>query len=137
MTTGRALLVWLLMIPLAFANGTLRQFGYGPRLGEPAAHQLSCVTAVFAFGILVVVTSRRWPFTNYSQALSVGGLWAVLTVAFETALGRMRGMPWRDVLADYALWDGHLWGIVVLFLAMAPSLILAFERSRTRHVMQQ
>jgi hypothetical protein len=134
MTLGRALLVWLLMIPLAFANGTLRQFGYAPQLGEPAAHQLSCVTAVLAFGILIVVASRRWPFTSYRQALAIGSLWAVFTVAFETTLGRMRGMAWRDVLADYALWDGHLWGIVVVFLSVAPVLIVSAQRTKRRQV---
>jgi hypothetical protein len=134
MTIGRALLVWLMMIPVAFANGTLRQFGYGPRLGEPAAHQLSCVTAVVAFGVLIVAASRRWGFTGYGHALWVGTMWAALTVAFETGLGRMRGMPWRDVLADYALWDGHLWGIVVAFILLAPALVVSFARARTPHL---
>lgn len=130
MTIGRAFVVWLMMIPIAFGNGTLRQFGYGPWLGELAAHQLSCVTAVVAFGVLIVAASRRWAFAGYGHALWVGGLWAVLTVAFETGLGRMRGMAWREVLADYALWDGHLWGVVVAFILLAPVLVVSFERAR-------
>jgi len=59
MTFGRALTIWLLMIPIAFANRILRQMVYGPRVGETAARQISCFTAIAAFGILIYVLCFR------------------------------------------------------------------------------
>jgi hypothetical protein len=117
------------MIPIAFLNGTLRQFVYGPRVGEPAAHQISCITAIIAFGLLIFAMTRRWHFDSFRQAWRVGALWAAATVAFETTLGRLGGLSWSDLFLDYDLWNGHLWALVVSFIAIAPALIVLWDRA--------
>lgn len=128
MSTERALITWLLMIPVAFVNGTLRQFGYAPYLGDAAANQISCFTAMFAFALLVYAVTRKWPFTSHGQARAVGLSWAAATVIFEASLGLSRGMPWRDVFAQYAIWNGQLWALVVVLVAMLPSLSMLWDR---------
>jgi hypothetical protein len=130
MTLRHALITWLLMVPIAFANGTLRQFAFAPRIGEPAAHQVSCFTAMAAFGLLIYAVTRRWHLASYGQAWTIGLLWAGATLTFETVLGLSRGVPWRDIFVDYALWKGHLWALVVAFLAIAPALSVAWDRAQ-------
>jgi hypothetical protein len=127
MNIKRALIVWFTMIPVAVANGALRQFVYGPLIGEPMVHQISCFTAIAAFGALIWIANRRWAFSSSSQAFDIGLLWAALTVAFEAGLGLTSGMHWRDIVADYALWNGHLWGLVVAFLVVAPVALVALR----------
>ena len=135
MTFGRALTIWLLMIPIAFANGILRQMVYGPRVGETAARQISCFTAIAAFGILIYVLAHRWRFASVGQAWRIGFLWAGLTAAFEAGLGRLRGMTWGAIFSDYAVWEGRLWGFVVAFILLAPVFIAARERSKARRTL--
>ena len=128
MTAKRALLTWLLMIPVAFANGTVRELAYGPHVSESAAHRISCVTAVGAFAMLVLAVTRRWHFRTYKQACTVGLLWAGATIAFETALGLSRSLSWADMIHQYALWEGQLWALVVFFIGIAPSLSIFWDR---------
>ncbi len=130
MTMSQALSIWLLMIPIAVANGTLRQFGYGPFMAARQAHQLSCLTAIIAFGAFFWIISRRWPFGSEAQALRVGVLWGALTVTFETVLGLQRGLSGEQIFADYAIWKGHLWASVVVFIVIAPWLIVQLEKGR-------
>jgi hypothetical protein len=79
---------------------------------------------------LIWVAASRWPFSSSRQAFHIGLFWAALTVAFETALGLTSGMEWRDIFADYALWNGHLWALVIVFLVAAPVSLVARRQQR-------
>jgi hypothetical protein len=50
-------------------------------------------------------------------------------VAFEVALVRGGGRPWDDVIAQYALWKGSLWPLLVLWVLAAPAALSALQRS--------
>ncbi|TCO83663.1 hypothetical protein EV699_10147 [Plasticicumulans lactativorans] len=118
---GRYLLAWLAMIPLAIANGALRELGYARRMGERRAHQCSTLTAIVVFGAYIALVVRTWPPASAAQALAVGLLWLVLTVAFEFGFGHWgRGLPWRALLRDYDLRAGRLWPLFLAWLALAP-----------------
>jgi hypothetical protein len=41
------------MIVIAIANGVLREYGYGKRMRERAAHQLSTLIGIVLFGIYI------------------------------------------------------------------------------------
>jgi hypothetical protein len=132
MTLTRAFITWLLMIPVAFGNGVLRQFGYGPYVAEAVARQISCITAIILFGALIVAVSRRWKFESLAQAWRVGILWACLTAVFETSMGRLRHMSWGEIFQDYEIWNGRWWGLVIAFLASIPAIIFAMDTKRIR-----
>jgi hypothetical protein len=132
MTLRHALMTWLLMIPLAFANGLIRQFVFVRHMSEAAARQLSCVTAVALFSVLIVVVSRRWHFRSAKHAIGVGLLWAICTALFEVGLGRLRSMAWSDIFRDYAIWEGRWWGLVLVSLIAMPSIVATFDSSRSK-----
>ena len=48
--TGRYLMAWLPMIPIAIVNGAVRQGWYGRHMTELAAHQVSTASAVVRLG---------------------------------------------------------------------------------------
>lgn len=124
-------LAWFPMVLIAIANGSLRQFGYGPHLGELAAHQISCFTAVLFFSIYTWILSRRWPLSGAGQALAVGGIWLVLTVAFEFLFGfYAAGHSLERLLADYNVWAGRLWVFVLASVAFLPYAVYRLRSSR-------
>lgn len=131
-TWTRALLAWLVLLAVGFANGTLRQLGYGRLLPDAAARQLSTAAAIVLLGAAVWLLTRAWPLRSAGQAWRVGAVWVVLTFLFETGLGVAEGQPWSEILGAYALWRGQLWALVPAFLLVAPRLALAGHSAASR-----
>ncbi len=120
MSITRLLLTWLLLAVLMPINGALREFGLRRIMADAAAETLSVVT-----GIALILAVTRWLFripvatgaatlAGYSIAL-VG-----LTIAYEFAIGRAGGKSWSELLGSYAIWDGQLWPLVLVALALSP-----------------
>jgi len=126
----RSLLVWLLFIPLAIANGALRDLLLTPALGETLGRAISSVTlSVLILGLTLLVV-RRLGVDTVPWLLIVGGFWAVLTVLFEfTFFVLVMGHPLNELLQDYDLFRGRLWLLVLATTFLAP---LAASRLRRR-----
>ncbi len=129
MTPVRALLSWFVLLAVAFMNGALRQFAYPSSLGDFAARQVAAGVGAVALGATIWILLRRWPIARPRMAWATGALWAALTVAFEVAMVRGSGRPWDDVLAQYALWEGSLWPLLVVWILVAPRWLTALQRS--------
>lgn len=111
------------MVAIAVANGALREAGLKRRLSEPRARQVSTLLLLFFFAIYLAAIFRLWPLASAQQAVAVGALWLVLTLAFEFALGRfVSQLAWRRMLAEYNLFAGRLWILVPIWIAVAPYL---------------
>ncbi|MCL6545144.1 MAG: hypothetical protein K6T61_07935, partial [Bryobacteraceae bacterium] len=55
------------------------------------------------------------------RRLGLGAGWCAATVAFEFGFGHyIIGHPWSALLADYNLFRGRLWVLVLLTLLLAP-----------------
>src|SRR5574341_48386 len=130
MTPLRAILSWLVLLVVAFANGALRQLAYPSTLGDFAARQVSTGGGAVALGAAIWLLLRRWPLRRARSAWAVGLLWAALTVAFEVAMVRGEGRAWERILAQYALWKGSVWPLLLLWVLVAPPALSALQRSR-------
>jgi len=119
------MVAWLGGPVIGVANGALRDLTYQRRLGEQTGHQVSTVTAIAVFAAYFDALERRWPLPSRGAAARVGAFWLVLTVAFEFGLGRARGLSWREAGADYDLTKGRTWPLVLLWIAVGPSVIRA------------
>jgi len=109
------------MIPIAILNGVVREKGYGPRLRERTAHQLSSVIAVLLFGLYTWPITARWPPEDSGQALAIGGMWLAMTIAFEFGFGHyMAGHSWRKLFSDYNLLRGRVWSLVLAGIFFLP-----------------
>ncbi len=124
----RALFLWLLFILVESLQGALRHWLLGPEM--EIAMRLASVTAGVA--VIFAVTWFGWSWLrprSYGAALATGALWAVLTLAFETGLGRLQGVSWDRLAADYDPRRGGFMAIGLLAMALTP---WAVGRLKTR-----
>ena len=126
----RALLVWLGLFVLAFANGFFREIALVRLMSSAAAEALSArllaFMILFAAWLLVRWSPRRYSFKAW---LGIGLLWVGLTAVLEFGVFYfLLRTPWQDLLADYDPRYGYF-GLVQLTALLAPALCAAWQRS--------
>ena len=117
----RALAIWLLLLILAVLNGAIREGLITPRLGEQGGHIVS--TAILCTAIILVAWfSISWLGPkNGREALVIGIVWVALTIAFEFLAGHYAfGNSWERLIADYNVFRGRIWILVLLANFFAP-----------------
>ena len=115
---------WLGMMALAAVNGLARDKLYGPRVGELAAHQFSTGILLILFGLYFYALERLWPLYSRGTAWAIGVVWLIMTLLFETALGRFVARePWKRVFADYNVLAGRLWILVPVWVLCGPYVV--------------
>ncbi len=129
----RALLTWVLIIPVAILNGAIRNLIYQPHVGPLLAHQISSFT-----GSAAIITLTYFMLKDYvvnvsvGQLLLIGLLWVGLTIIFEFGFGHfVMKQPWEKLLADYNIFKGRLWVMVLLVTFLAPVLVKKIQEFLT------
>jgi hypothetical protein len=93
---GRAIAVWLLVMAVEFAHGTLRWIFLRPRVGDFRSGQIGVFTGSVLFLLIVYFCEPWMTLRSFADCLRVGLLWVVLTLAFEWNFGRyVMGRSWR------------------------------------------
>ena len=119
----KAFAVWLGILVLAIANGTLREVVLIPALGKPTGLILS---GVLLSGLILTVAYFAIPWFGRAPVASyaaIGFGWLCLTLAFEFTFGHLiQGKPWPQLLEAYTFKDGNIWSVVLLTTALAPYL---------------
>ena len=120
----RSLIVWCAFVLLAIVNGGLRETLLSPQLGEHAGHVISTImlcASIFGFTWLAIGWIRP---ANSREALLIGAAWVSMTLAFEFLAGHyLLRSPWGKLLADYNLFRGRIWVLVLVSTALAPLLM--------------
>ncbi len=121
---ARAGAVWFGIMLLAILNGAARDTVLVPRFGDPAARALSCVTLASLI-LLVTWMSLQWIHpASTADAWAVGAMWLAMTLAFEFVAGHyLFHTPWATLLADYNIFTGRLWILVLAATLAAPALV--------------
>jgi hypothetical protein len=115
-----AVLTWLVLAVVMFANGAARAVLLQPRLGEQLARQVATGAGVLiVFGFAYAFVRRVGPVPP-TALLMVGGLWLVFTLAFEFGMGLVAGASWEAMLADYDVLAGRLWPLIPASALLAP-----------------
>jgi len=119
----RSIVVWCVFVVLAVMNGGLRNTVLTPRLGEFGGHVTSTITLCIALLIVTKLTIGWMRPANSSDAPLIGVGWVLMTVAIELIAGRyVFGSAWTTLLADYNLFAGRVWLLVLVTSALAPLL---------------
>ena len=118
----RAIAIWAMLLAAAVANGVARDILITPKVGDRVGHVVSTLVlcgVIFA----IAYASIRWVAPGGTrQALLVGLLWLVMTVAFEFIAGHyLFGNPWEKLLADYNVIRGRVWLLVLVSNVVAPT----------------
>jgi hypothetical protein len=117
-------LAWFGLLVIAFANGAFREFGLARWLSRSVAGHFSTILLIAAFAIFMFFVMRRWPAGSARDAIVIGVIWMLMTVVFESLLGRYgSGQSWREVFSAYDLSSGNLWALVPLWVGVAPYLV--------------
>jgi uncharacterized membrane protein len=119
------------MLVIAVANGALRQLTFARVMSEPHAHQLSTLIGSACIGAFIWFVIRTWPPSSSRQALFIGFLWGLLTVAFESFMGLvLQHRSLLQVLNEYNLLAGRVWVLFLIWLVVAPWLFFRLRHAR-------
>ena len=119
----RALIVWLALLGLAILNGGAREAFIIPRTGDLRGHLLSTITLCLAILALSWFSINWIHPASVRDAWTIGAVWVALTLAFEFLAGHyLFGNPWSRLLADYDIFRGRIWVLVLATTALAPAL---------------
>lgn len=121
-------LAWLTIIPLAVANGALRQFVLAPRFGIRTAQPISGVLLMVAIAAVAWLLVGRLGSRHMQVWIAIGAAWFVATVAFEFGMGATSGKSWAEMLASYRFTDNNIWPIVLVWVAWAPAVLALVRR---------
>lgn len=119
-----ALGIWFVFVVVAVLNGTFRNLFLEPRIGKYAGHVISTIILISSI-LLVTFLFLRSLKAKYSRAdlLLIGLFWAFLTSMFEFLFGHyVIGNPWEVLFADYNIFKGRLWSLVLVTEFFAPSI---------------
>jgi len=120
----RAGTVWFAIMLIAILNGAARDVILVPRLGDLVARALSCFTLTT---LIVVVTwfSLQWIHpASLGDAWTIGVMWLAMTLTFEFIAGHfLFHTEWSTLLADYNIFAGRLWILVLVATTVAPALV--------------
>ena len=118
---SRVLIIWFLLLIFPVLNGAIREDLITPRFGEQGGH-IGSTAILCAAIILVACFSISWIGPkNGREALVVGVVWVALTVAFEFLAGHyVFGNSWERLIADYNVFRGRIWILVLLANLFAP-----------------
>jgi hypothetical protein len=126
---AKYMLAWFPMVFIAILNGILRESVIRRFLGEPASHRLSTLTGAIFFGLYIQAVIRIWKPESGGQAVAIGLLWLVMTIAFEFLFGHyVAGHSWSRLLLDYNLFAGRVWLLLLAWVAAAPWIFYRLNR---------
>jgi hypothetical protein len=122
-------LAWIVLGIVAVLNGILRNALITPYIGEPGGHVVSTVL-LCALIIIITLSLIKWLDPNSkNDALAIGLLWLLMTVAFEFLAGHfLFGHPWSKLFADYNIANGRIWILVLIATFLAPTLSTKMKR---------
>lgn len=119
----RSILFWFLFIPIAIINGIIRTSVYQPIIGDLKGHLVSSLifSVLFIIYSYIFVKTYKGTFEKH-DLLKIGLLWVSLTIIFEFGFGHyIAGHTWKYLLADYNIFRGRVWFLVLLVIAFSPS----------------
>ena len=124
----RASLTWMLIILAETVHGMVREIFIAPVLGDLRARQLGVWVGCVLIFIIAWLTARWVGARSRRTQFAVGGLWVVLTLIFELALGRALGASWERILDDYNPARGGFMILGMTFMFLAPMLAAKWRR---------
>ena len=114
--------MWLGMTVFAIANGYIGETYVTPTLGNYGNHlykTLSFIPVIFLFSWFYALQTKGE--TWLTSALLVSCFWIGLTILFEFVFGHyVLGNSWEVLIADYQIWQGRLWLLILISEGIAP-----------------
>jgi len=122
MKLGIAVGLWFVAALVATGNGYVGNIFVAARLGQYGAHVYKTVVLVIVIFVLAWLYARITQGAGWvGAAWGAGVLWVGLTIVFEFIVGHyVFGNSWDILFADYKIWEGRLWSLVLLSSLVGP-----------------
>jgi len=113
--------IWVILAVSAIVIATFRNGVLLPPFGEQTAHQLGTVLYLILQFIIIFIFIKKIKVKEIKTLLGIGIFWVVITIIFEFAFEHyVMGHPWQKLFADYNLFNGRLWVLVLINNIAAP-----------------
>ena len=113
--------IWLILAVSVIVVATFRVGILLPQFGEQTAHQLGTILYLIVQFIIIYLFIRKIRIKDVKTLLGIGIFWVVITIIFEFVFGHyVMGHPWQKLFADYNLFNGRLWVLVLIINIVAP-----------------
>lgn len=115
--------MWIVFVVLAILNGSLRVYVIIPITGNYIGHVISSIilSTIIFVGTYLFIKKKNLAASNYLVA--IGALWLFMTIAFEFLFGHfVMNHPWEKLLADYNIFKGRVWILVLFATFLSPIL---------------
>jgi hypothetical protein len=122
----QAILIWILIIPLAILNGGLRENVLN-KLGDIALTLSGIILSICIF-VVAFVLIPKIKHCNKGDYLIFGLLWFILTNIFDLSMYLSEGGGFFDLLNSYNFLSGNLWILVVFTTFVAPILVAKIKK---------
>jgi len=117
----KSLGIWFILAISAIIVATFRIGVLLPPFGEQTAHQLGTILYLIVQFIIIYLFIKRMKIKETKTLLGIGIFWIIVTVIFEFVFGHyVMGHSWQKLFADYNLFSGRLWVLVLLNNIFAP-----------------
>jgi hypothetical protein len=115
--------LWLGFLLVAIACGMIREQFLVPGLGPLAGRALgTLLVGVIIFGLIYAYVGTLKGATRVSL-FKLGLFWTIATLAFEFLFGHyVMGHSWDSLWADYNIFQGRLWPLVLMVTLFGPLL---------------
>jgi hypothetical protein len=118
-----ALLLWLSMMALIFANNAIGDTMIAGSGGPAMAELYKAVVPLPYIALCAWIYCRRTAERSSVTLLGIGLLWALSTVMADVLATRLLlGQSWRLATVHYAVWDGYWFALVPIAQLVAPAL---------------
>jgi hypothetical protein len=127
-----AVRVWATEILVSgFNYFVLMMLVYEPRWGELVAHQIGMSTRIVYIFIFAYLLLKYADSYNTKDLFTIGGLWLVLTLAFEWLGSFAIRRPVDEIVVGWNILRGYMWPYVLAaYFAAAPVVGLTLRPGR-------
>ena len=117
----KSLGIWFILAVSAIVVATFRVGVLLPPFGEQTAHQVGTLLYLIVQFFIIYFFIKKLKLKEIKTLLGIGIFWVVITVIFEFVFGHyVMGHSWQKLFADYNLFNGRLWVLVLLNNIAAP-----------------
>ena len=134
MSFAKLIKAWLIILPFMIVNGIFRELALKQFMPDMAAEAVSVGLAIAIVLVLTRYLLRPLAGTAPAQLVRASLTLVALTVAFEFLFGHyVDRKSWSDLVANYEIWNGKLWPLVLAVLAFMPFLWGRWSIAEARH----
>lgn len=124
----QAILIWILIIPIAILNGGLREYVL-VKLGNLALPLSGIILSLCIFVVAYLLVPKIKNCTKKDYII-FGVMWFILTNLFDLIAYINAGVGFAGLVQSYNILTGNTWLLVVLTALFSPVIVMNIIRKK-------